>query len=89
MPQSFGWDALGKKEERLRCMSCDNALLLLIQQPVARKVHKHKSHRMRVIAECPLCKKGGTDYIGSGELEIGVIKAVVPPWSLSRSGKKS
>jgi uncharacterized protein with PIN domain len=57
MSRSFGWDALGEKQERLRCTSCNNPLLQVIHQPVARKVHQQSSHRVRVIAVCPICKE--------------------------------
>ena len=40
----------------LRCKDCENRFLLVIEEPVARKVKSKTAHRRRVIAMCPLCR---------------------------------
>jgi len=55
--KSFSWKHLkNTNQNRLRCTKCNNPLLLVIWEPVARKVKVHSAHRFRVIAKCPMCK---------------------------------
>jgi uncharacterized protein with PIN domain len=40
----------------LRCTKCDNRMLLVIEEPVARQNRTRTAHHRRVIARCPICK---------------------------------
>jgi uncharacterized protein with PIN domain len=55
---NFAWKNLkAEKNKRLRCMRCNNPLLLVISQPVARQAKTLMAHHSRVIAKCPICKR--------------------------------
>jgi uncharacterized protein with PIN domain len=62
--ESFVWDIFDS-EKKLRCSRCQNSLMAVIHQPVARKVHKRHAHRVRVIAKCPLCGESRRIALGS------------------------
>lgn len=64
MSNTLTWEPMAEAEDQLRCVACRNPLMLVIQQPVARKVHKRNAHRLRVVATCPLC--GNTQRITRG-----------------------
>ncbi len=54
----FVWKNLkAEKSKGLRCMKCDNRLLMVILEPVARQAKKVTAHHLRIIAKCPICKK--------------------------------
>jgi uncharacterized protein with PIN domain len=55
---SFAWKRLKNTEKkRLRCTKCDNPLMLVIWEPVARQSKALTAHHVRVIAKCPICKR--------------------------------
>ncbi len=58
MATTLHWESLegGKKRERLRCTKCENPLLILIDEPMARKAKIKTAKRRRMVAECPMCK---------------------------------
>lgn len=53
----------------LRCTKCQNRLMMVIEEPVARQERSRKAHHRRVIAKCPICKDelrirlGPADYV--------------------------
>ena len=47
------WSLIGFRGYELGCPKCRKAKgFTLVQEPVARKVHKRKAHRLRVVAIC-------------------------------------
>ena len=66
MAKSIVWKQLKNPDkQRLRCMKCDNPLMLVIWEPVARKVKVRTAHHYRVIAKCPICKQIARITLGS------------------------
>jgi uncharacterized protein with PIN domain len=54
----FAWRKLKAENTKgLRCMGCDNRLLMVIREPVARQARKMTAHHLRIIAKCPICRK--------------------------------
>ncbi len=50
------WLQIGAHRYRLRCPHCRKARRFdIIEEPVARKVHKRSTHRLRVVAVCVGC----------------------------------
>ncbi len=63
---NFVWKKLGnEKRKRFRCMDCNNPLLTVIWEPVARQERSMTAHHYRVIAKCPLCKRHKRVTLGS------------------------
>ncbi len=63
---AFVWKKLKQeKTKRIRCIKCNNPLLQVIWEPVARQVHKRNAHHFRVIVKCPICKNIKRIKLGS------------------------
>lgn len=54
-----------KPRKRLVCTKCDNAMLWVIWEPVARQARTMNARHMRVVAKCPSCKDVKRVSLGS------------------------
>jgi RNase P subunit RPR2 len=50
-----GSDDRARDRSRYACTECDNRLVYIVTEPVARKVRSKSASRRRIVAQCPIC----------------------------------